>query len=311
MGIVNVTPDSFSDGGRLGDAQAAIRHALKLQEEGADILDVGGESTRPGAAAVPADEEMRRVLPVIEALAGRGCVVSVDTMKPEVMRAALDAGAAMVNDVMALRAPGALEAVAASDAAVCLMHMQGEPQRMQQAPCYADVVEEVKQFLQERVAACEAAGIGRERLVIDPGFGFGKTLEHNLALLKHLNRLAELGRAGAGRAVAQVDAGHADRARRGSSASLPGWRRIWLRWRAARGWCAYTMWRPCAMRWPSGMQWRNNRMGRKYFGTDGVRGRVGESPITPEFVMRSGLCRRAGAGGRSRQPAARTSIRPC
>jgi dihydropteroate synthase len=193
MGIVNVTPDSFSDGGRLDDAQAAIRYGFKLQEDGADILDVGGESTRPGAAAVPADEELRRVLPVIEALAGRGCVVSVDTMKPAVMRAALDAGAAMVNDVMALRAPSALETVAASDAAVCLMHMQGEPQRMQQAPCYTDVVEDVKRFLQERVAACEAAGISRERLVIDPGFGFGKTLEHNLALLRHLNRLIELG----------------------------------------------------------------------------------------------------------------------
>ncbi len=193
MGIVNVTPDSFSDGGRLGDAQVAIQHALKLQEAGADILDVGGESTRPGAAAVPLDEEMRRVLPVIEALASRGFVVSVDTMKPEVMRAALATGAAMVNDVMALRAPGALEVVAASDAAVCLMHMQGEPRSMQQSPSYADVVGEVKQFLQDRVAACEVAGIGRERLVIDPGFGFGKTLEHNLALLSHLNRLAELG----------------------------------------------------------------------------------------------------------------------
>jgi len=193
MGIVNVTPDSFSDGGRLADAQTAIRHALKLQEAGADILDVGGESTRPGAAVVPVDEELRRVLPVIEALARRGCVVSVDTMKPEVMRAALAAGAAMVNDVMALRAPGALETVAASDAAVCLMHMQGEPQRMQQAPRYSDVVEEVRWFLLDRAAACEAAGIGRERLVIDPGFGFGKTLEHNLVLLKHLDRLADLG----------------------------------------------------------------------------------------------------------------------
>ncbi|MBW8329090.1 MAG: dihydropteroate synthase [Thiobacillus sp.] len=192
MGIVNVTPDSFSDGGRVGDAQASIRHAFKLQEEGADILDVGGESTRPGASAVPADEEMRRVLPVIEALAGRGCVVSVDTMKPEVMRAALDAGAVMVNDVMALRAPGAPEAVAASGAAVCLMHMQGEPQSMQQSPYYVDVVEEVKHFLQGRVVACEAAGINRERLVIDPGFGFGKALEHNLALLKQLDHLAEL-----------------------------------------------------------------------------------------------------------------------
>lgn len=193
MGIVNVTPDSFSDGGRLGDARTAIAHALKLLEDGADILDVGGESTRPGAAPVPADEEIRRVLPVIKVLASRGCVVSVDTMKPEVMRAALDAGAAMVNDVMALRAPGALEAVAASEAAVCLMHMQGEPQTMQAAPGYADVVADVTRFLQERVAACEVAGIGRQRLVIDPGFGFGKTVQHNLALLKHLNRLADSG----------------------------------------------------------------------------------------------------------------------
>jgi dihydropteroate synthase len=193
MGIVNTTPDSFSDGGRWADAQAAIRYALKLREEGADILDVGGESTRPGAAAVPADEEIRRVLPVIEALAGQGCAVSVDTMKPEVMRVALDAGAVMVNDVMALRVPGALEIVAASSAAICLMHMQGEPRSMQQTPSYANVVDEVGQFLQGRVAACEAAGIGRERLVVDPGFGFGKTLQHNLALLKHLDRLAELG----------------------------------------------------------------------------------------------------------------------
>lgn len=193
MGIVNITPDSFSDGGRFGDPQAAIRHALLLWDEGADILDVGGESTRPGAEAVPAAEEIRRVLPVIEALARRGCVVSVDTKKPEVMRAALDAGAAMVNDVMALQAPGALDVVAASDAAVCLMHMQGNPQTMQQTPHYADVVEEVKQFLQGRAAACEAAGIARERLVIDPGFGFGKSLEHNLALLRRLDRLAEPG----------------------------------------------------------------------------------------------------------------------
>ena len=191
MGIVNVTPDSFSDGGRLANAQAAIQHALKLQEEGAAILDVGGESTRPGAAAVAVDEEIRRVLPVVEALVGHGCVVSIDTKKSEVMRVALDAGAVMVNDVMALRAPGALEAVAASDAAVCLMHMQGEPQSMQRDPCYADVVDEVKRFLQDRVQACEAAGIARERLVIDPGFGFGKALAHNLALLNRLTELAE------------------------------------------------------------------------------------------------------------------------
>lgn len=193
MGVVNVTPDSFSDGGRLYDTQAAISHALKLSEQGADILDVGGESTRPGATAVPVDEEIGRVVPVIEALAREGCLVSVDTNKPEVMRAALAAGAVMVNDVAALRAPGAMEAVAASGAAVCLMHMQGDPQSMQQSPRYADVVDEVKQFLRARVQVCEAAGIARERLVIDPGFGFGKTLQHNLALLKHLGGLAELG----------------------------------------------------------------------------------------------------------------------
>ena len=193
MGIVNVTPDSFSDGGRLHNAQAAIAHALKLREQGADILDVGGESTRPGAKAVPADEEIQRVVPVIEALVREGSLVSVDTKKAEVMRAALAAGAAMVNDVAALQAPGALEAVAASGAAACLMHMQGEPQSMQQAPRYADVVDEVKQFLQARVRVCEEAGIARERLVIDAGFGFGKTLQHNLALLQRLGRLAELG----------------------------------------------------------------------------------------------------------------------
>lgn len=192
MGVVNVTPDSFSDGGQLHDTQAAIAHALKLSEQGADILDVGGESTRPGATAVPVDEEIGRVVPVIEALAREGCLVSVDTNKPEVMRAALAAGAGMVNDVAALRAPGAMEAVAASGAAVCLMHMQGDPQSMQQSPRYADVVDEVKQFLRARIQVCEAAGIAHERLVIDPGFGFGKTLQHNLALLKHLGELAEL-----------------------------------------------------------------------------------------------------------------------
>jgi dihydropteroate synthase len=193
MGIVNVTPDSFSDGGLLDSSRAAVDHALKLVEQGADILDVGGESTRPGAALVPPDEEMRRVLPVIEALVGHGLVVSVDTRKPEVMRAVLDAGASMVNDVMALREPGALETLAGSNAAVCLMHMQGEPQTMQQVPHYEDVVAEVSGFLQGRVAACESAGITRERIVIDPGFGFGKTLEHNLLLLKQLRELTQLG----------------------------------------------------------------------------------------------------------------------
>ncbi len=190
MGIVNVTPDSFSDGGRFTSAQAAIEHGLHLVQQGADIVDIGGESTRPGAETVSVEEEKRRVLPVIQALAADGLVVSIDTRKPEVMQAALDAGAVMVNDVMALRAPGALQVVSATQAAVCLTHMQGEPQTMQQMPDYQDVVQEVKTFLDARVAACMQAGISRERIVIDPGFGFGKTLAHNLALLKNLARLA-------------------------------------------------------------------------------------------------------------------------
>lgn len=193
MGIVNVTPDSFSDGGCLAGPHAAVDHALRLHEAGAAILDVGGESTRPGAPPVPLEEELQRVLPVVDALAQRGHVVSIDTRKPEVMRAALAAGAAMVNDVAALQAPGALEAVAASTAAVCLMHMQGAPQTMQQAPHYADVVGEVKRFLAGRVAAAEQAGIGHGRLVVDPGFGFGKALEHNLELLGKLDGLLDLG----------------------------------------------------------------------------------------------------------------------
>ena len=193
MGIVNATPDSFSDGGSLRDAQEAIRHALRLREEGAAILDVGGESTRPGAAPVSADEECARVMPVIEALVREGCVVSIDTRKPEVMRVALDAGAAIVNDVMALRVPGALDVVAASDAAVCLMHMQGDPATMQRAPTYDDVVAEVAAFLRARADRCLAVGIGRERLILDPGFGFGKTLAHNLALLARLDELAAIG----------------------------------------------------------------------------------------------------------------------
>lgn len=193
MGVVNTTPDSFSDGGACLDAGAAIAHALKLRDAGADILDVGGESTRPGAQPVDSKEEMRRVLPVVKALADRGLVVSIDTQKPEVMRAAVAEGATMINDVAALRVPGALDAAAASDAAVCLMHMQGEPRNMQQAPDYADVVEEVRTFLRQRIEVCEAAGIARERMLVDPGFGFGKTLAHNLALLAHLDRIADLG----------------------------------------------------------------------------------------------------------------------
>ena len=191
MGIVNVTPDSFSDGGRAYDAAAALAHGVALVEAGADLLDVGGESTRPGAAAIDEAEELRRVLPVIGALAARGFAVSVDTSKPGVMRAALAAGAVMVNDVRALAEPGALDVVAASGAAVCLMHMQGAPRTMQAAPAYTDVVAEVRDFLAARVAACVAAGVARERIVVDPGFGFGKTLEHNLALLKNLHRIAD------------------------------------------------------------------------------------------------------------------------
>ncbi len=193
MGIVNTTPDSFSDGGHCLVARAAIDHALKLADAGADILDVGGESTRPGAQPVPVDEEIRRVLPVAEALVRRGLVVSVDTRKPEVMQAALAAGVAMINDVSALREPAALETLAGSQAAICLMHMRGEPGSMQAAPAYDNVVEEVTGFLQERIALCEAAGIDRARLVVDPGFGFGKRLEHNLALLAGLSQLAGLG----------------------------------------------------------------------------------------------------------------------
>jgi dihydropteroate synthase len=193
MGIVNVTPDSFSDGGLFADAAQAAAHARRLIEEGADLIDVGGESTRPGAAPVALDEERRRVLPVLEALHGCGVPLSVDTRKPQLMREAIAAGAAMVNDVSALSAPGALEAVAQADCAVCLMHMQGEPQTMQLAPRYQDVVREVRDYLAQRVAAAEAAGIARERIVVDPGFGFGKTDAHNLALLRALRAIAPEG----------------------------------------------------------------------------------------------------------------------
>jgi dihydropteroate synthase len=191
MGVVNVTPDSFSDGGQFFARDAAIAHARRLAEEGADIIDIGGESTRPGSAPVSEEEERGRILPVLEAL-GELCV-SVDTRRPAVMRAALAAGASMINDVQALQAPGAFEAVRKSQCAVCLMHMKGEPATMQREPHYDDVVGEVKAFLQERIAAAEAAGIARERIVVDPGFGFGKTAAHNLTLLGRLGEFAELG----------------------------------------------------------------------------------------------------------------------
>jgi dihydropteroate synthase len=191
MGVLNVTPDSFSDGGRFLEVPSALAQAERMAEDGAAIIDVGGESTRPGAAPVDEDEELRRVLPVIERLAATLSIpVSIDTRKPAVMRRAIAAGASLVNDVAALAAPGALEAVVASDAAVCLMHMQGEPDTMQDAPRYGNVLAEVRAFLGRRVAACETAGIARSRIAVDPGFGFGKTLEHNLALLAGLPDLA-------------------------------------------------------------------------------------------------------------------------
>lgn len=193
MGVVNVTPDSFSDGGLHESTEQAVAHARRLIEEGADILDIGGESTRPGSAPVALDEERRRVLPVLVALAGCGVPLSVDTRKPGLMAEAIAAGAVMVNDVTALGAPAALEAVAAAPAAVCLMHMQGEPGTMQENPVYQNVVREVRDFLAQRVAAAERAGITRDRIVVDPGFGFGKTVEHNLALLRSLAEFRSLG----------------------------------------------------------------------------------------------------------------------
>lgn len=193
MGVINVTPDSFSDGGLYLSMAAAVAHARQLIAEGADLLDVGGESTRPGAAPVTLEEERRRVLPVLEALAGAGVPLSVDTQKPELMRAAVAAGAAMVNDVNGFQAPGALAAVADSNCAICIMHKQGDPQTMQQAPQYADVVTEVRGYLGERIATAERAGIARDRIVVDPGFGFGKTLDHNLELLRRLDEIAALG----------------------------------------------------------------------------------------------------------------------
>ena len=194
MGIVNVTPDSFSDGGEHATTEAAIAHGLRLAEEGADILDIGGESTRPGAKAVSIDEELRRVIPVIEAIAQRTTLpVSIDTSKPEVMRAAVAAGAGMINDVYGLRREGALDAAASLGVPVVLMHMLGEPRAMQDAPVYDDVVADVHRFLAERIFAAEMAGIAKSRIVVDPGFGFGKTLEHNLALLARLDRIAALG----------------------------------------------------------------------------------------------------------------------
>lgn len=194
MGIVNVTPDSFSDGGSHDSTDAAVAHGLRLAAEGADLLDVGGESTRPGAGEVPVEEELRRVIPVIERLAAETSLpISVDTSKPEVMRAAVAAGAGLINDVFALRREGALDAAAAAGVPVVLMHMQGEPRTMQSAPDYDDLVGEVHRFLAERIFACEMAGIPKKSIVLDPGYGFGKTTAHNLLLLRQQSRLLDLG----------------------------------------------------------------------------------------------------------------------
>lgn len=194
MGIVNVTPDSFSDGGAHASVDAAVAHALRLVEEGADVLDIGGESTRPGAAEVSVDEELARVIPVIERLAqATSLPISIDTSKPEVMRAAVAAGAGMINDVYALRRDGALDAAASLRVPVVLMHMQGEPRAMQDAPDYDDVVADVHRFLAERIFSAEMAGIDKKRIVVDPGFGFGKTSAHNLTLLARFERFADLG----------------------------------------------------------------------------------------------------------------------
>lgn len=195
MGILNLTPDSFSDGGQYTQLDRAIQHAIQLVEEGAAVIDVGGESTRPNAVPVPLDEELRRVIPVIEALVARKIPVpiSIDTYKPAVMRAAIEAGASLVNDVYGLQMPGAMEVVAGSDAGVCVMHMQGSPQTMQDNPQYQDVVTEVHTFLERRRDDCLAAGIVQERILLDPGFGFGKTRAHNIALAKALPQFLTLG----------------------------------------------------------------------------------------------------------------------
>jgi len=190
MGVINVTPDSFSDGGYFDTTEKAIEQARHLIQEGADILDIGGESTRPGSQSVGVDEELSRVMPVIEFALSMDTPVSVDTSKPEVMRVAIDAGVNLVNDINALQAPGALDVVADSTVMICLMHMQGKPETMQHNPQYSDVVAEVISFLEQRIAIAISAGIEREHIVIDPGFGFGKTFEHNLMLLRRLDRFA-------------------------------------------------------------------------------------------------------------------------
>jgi dihydropteroate synthase len=194
MGILNVTPDSFSDGGKHASVEKALKHALEMVEQGATFIDIGGESTRPGAPDVSLQEELDRTIPVIEAVARNSdCVISIDTSKAQVMTEAVKAGAGLINDVRALQEPNALEAAANAKVPVCLMHMQGEPRTMQYNPSYNDVVADVSAFLSERVKACEAKGIAKEQVLLDPGYGFGKSLEHNYALVKHLPEIMELG----------------------------------------------------------------------------------------------------------------------
>jgi len=194
MGVLNVTPDSFSDGGRFFSPEAAVERALRMAADGARIIDIGGESTRPGAEDVPPEQELERVLPVVEAVAAQvDALVSIDTSKPQVMKEAVAAGAGLINDVYALRGEGALEAARDLDAAVCLMHMQGTPRTLQSNPSYANVIAEVRGFLADRVRACVEAGLCRERLIVDPGFGFGKTLAHNLEVLRGMRALGDIG----------------------------------------------------------------------------------------------------------------------
>jgi len=194
MGVLNVTPDSFSDGGFFAAPDQALAQAAKMKRDGADIIDIGGESTRPGAEPVSEQEELDRVLPAIERITRNVDIpVSIDSWKPRVMRAAVEAGASLVNDINALQAPGAMEVAVQSEVAVCLMHKQGNPQIMQKNPCYGDVMAEVKTFLSDRIQACISAGIAVERIIVDPGFGFGKTVRHNYILLKNMAKLTDLG----------------------------------------------------------------------------------------------------------------------
>ena len=228
MGVLNVTPDSFSDGGRFADSAVAVAHALIMVQEGAAIIDVGGESTRPGATPVDAKDEIRRVIPVVEKLRARtDAVISVDTSKPEVIRAAVAAGADLINDVRGLREEGALEAVATSECAVCLMHMKGSPRDMQLLPQYDDVVKEVGQFLRERIELCRAAGVTADRIAIDPGFGFGKTQEHNLQLLRRLAELAIPVEGGAPGATFPIMAGLSRKSTVGHLTGRPAGERIY------------------------------------------------------------------------------------